>query len=91
MTTKIQIRPGRKMTLPHDVADELGVTDGDEFLIELKDGSLTLHPALTIPRDEAYLFTSEWQTVLRNAEMELASGDYVEFDNVDDLLKDLNS
>ena len=79
------------MTLPHDVADELGVTDGDEFLIELKDGSLTLHPALTIPRDEAYLFTSEWQTVLRNAEMELASGDYVEFDNVDDLLKDLNS
>ncbi len=89
MTTKLSLRPGRRMTLPNDVAQELGVTDGDEFLIEIKGGSLTLHPALTIPRDEAYLFTSEWQSVLREAERELSEGEYVEFTNVDDLLADL--
>ncbi len=88
---KIQIRTRNQITIPEKVLRELGLKPGDDLLVEINDGRLTLIPAVSIPRDEAYLFTPEWQKMLRQAEKELAEGDYKVFDNLEDLLKDLNS
>ena len=88
---KIQIRTRNQITIPEKVLKELGIKQGDDLLVEIKDGSLNLIPAISIPRDEAYLFTPQWQKALRQAEKELATGDYKVFDNLEDLLKDLNS
>ena len=88
---KIQIRNRNQITIPEKVLKELGLKPGDDLLVEIKDGKLTLIPAVSIPRDEAYLFTPEWQAMLHQAEKELAEGDYKVFDNLEDLLKDLDS
>jgi len=76
--------------LPSEVIKELAVQDGDEFLVNVQDGILCLRPEVTVPRDEAYLFTSHWQQALQEGERELADGDYAEFNSVDDLIADLN-
>jgi len=88
---KIQIRPRNQITIPEKVLKALGLKPGDDLLVEIKDGRLTLIPAVSIPRDEAYLFTPEWQKTLRQAEKELAEGDYKVSDNMEDILKDLDS
>jgi len=88
---KVQIRTRNQITIPEKVLKELGIKQGDDLLVEIKDGSLTLIPAISIPRDEAYLFTPQWQKALRQAEKELKEGDYKVFDNLKDLLEDLNS
>ncbi|MBM3327189.1 MAG: AbrB/MazE/SpoVT family DNA-binding domain-containing protein [Calditrichaeota bacterium] len=87
---KVQLRSRRQITLPEEAVSELGISEGDEFIVKVEGDSLRLLPVVTIPRDEAYLFTPEWQRVLQTVEKELREGEYETFANVDDLLKDLN-
>ncbi|MBM3327869.1 MAG: AbrB/MazE/SpoVT family DNA-binding domain-containing protein [Calditrichaeota bacterium] len=87
---KVQLRSRRQITLPEEAVSELGINEGDEFIVKVEGDSLRLLPVVTIPRDEAYLFTPEWQRALQTAEKELREGEYETFASVDDLLKDLN-
>jgi len=87
---KIQIRNRNQITIPDKVLKELGLKPGDDLLVEIKDGKLTLIPAVSIPRDEAYLFTPEWQAMLHQAEKELADGDYYEANSVEEMLRELD-
>ena len=87
---KIQIRARNQITIPEKVLKELNLKQGDDLLVELKNGSITLIPAISIPRDEAYLFTPEWQADLHQAEKELAEGDYSEAESVEEMLRELD-
>jgi len=88
---KVQIRSRNQVTIPEKVLKAMGLKPGDDLLMEVKDGNLTLIPAVSIPRDEAYLFTPEWQGALREAEGELREGEYEVFHSFEDLMKDLDS
>jgi len=88
MTT--QIKRLNRITLPQTVVDELGLGEGDDLLIEVLDGRITLIPAMTIPRDEAYLFTPEWQTRIREAEEDIREGRIHEASNAAEMLRQLN-
>jgi AbrB family looped-hinge helix DNA binding protein len=72
--TKVQLKSRNRLTLPGEVADELGLQPGDDLLVEIRDGELILIPAESVPRDEAYLFTSYWQNALAEANEDIASG-----------------
>ena len=54
---KVQMRSRRQITLPEEAVSELGVSEGDEFLVKVEDGSLRLLPVVSIPREESYLFS----------------------------------
>ncbi len=88
---KVQLRSRRQITLPEEAVNELGVSEGDEFLVKVEDGALRLLPVVSIPKDETYLFTPPWQQALRQSEKELRDGEYATFEDVDDLLKDLSN
>ena len=49
-----------------------------------------MKPANT-PPDQAWFWTDEWQKGEREVDEALANGEYDEFDNVDELIKDLQS
>ncbi len=42
---------------------------------------------ITVPREQAWFWTPEWQAKEKEAEAARAAGDYSEFDSVDDLTK----
>ena len=88
---KVQIRTRNQITIPEKVLKELGIKQGDDLLVEIKDGAMTLIPAISIPRDEAYLFTPQWQKALRQAEKELRDGEYYEAESVKEMFRILNS
>ncbi len=88
---KVTLEENNRITLPEEIVEKLKLSKDDEFIVVLENGGIQLIPAITIPKDEAYLFTPFWQKAIRQAQKELAEGDYEVFDNVEDLLKDLNS
>jgi len=88
---KVCIRKRNQITLPEEIVKELGLSPSDELIVAMRDGHIELIPSMTIPKDEAYLFTPYWQEAIHQAEKELREGDYKVFDDVDDLLDDLDS
>ncbi len=86
----IQLKSRNKVTLPQEVVDQLGVKSGDDFLFEVRDGRLTLIPAMTVPRDEAYLFTPEWQERIHEAEDDIRSGRVYEAASAEEMIRKLN-
>jgi len=85
-----QLKRLNRVTLPQNVVDELGLGEGDDLLIEVLDGRITLIPAMTIPRDEAYLFTPEWQARIREAEEDIREGRVHEATSATEMLRRLN-
>lgn len=87
---KVTLRSRNQITLPEKILEELGISQGDDFIAVVKDGHLELIPAITIPKDEAYLFTPYWQEAIKQAEKELREGDYYKAGSVDEMLRELN-
>ena len=55
------------------------------------DGSIRLTPQVAIDRSQAYFWTKRWQDGENQAEEDIRSGRVQKFDNVDDLVADLES
>ena len=88
-TLKIRIQSKRQITLPAAITDKFGLTQGDELQARILDNRIELVPLVTVPRDQAWFWTPEWQAREKEAEAARARGDYSEFDSVDDLIAGL--
>lgn len=44
-----------------------------------------------VPKDQEWFWTEEWQAKEREVDEALARGEYQDFDNVEDLIKELHS
>ena len=53
--------------------------------------SLVLTPKKIIDQDQAYFWSEEWQAAEREADADIAAGRVRTFDNVEDLIRELNS
>ena len=72
--------------------EALALKPGDEVEFEVRGDMARLVPIKTIkvPRDQAWFWTPEWQTMEKEADQDLSAEDYLDFDNVEDLLKELH-
>ncbi|WP_092928773.1 AbrB/MazE/SpoVT family DNA-binding domain-containing protein [Actinopolyspora alba] len=64
------------MTLPESVAKVLGVAEGDdlEFTID-ESGTITVRGWTSIPTDQRWFWTSEWQAGEAEADQQIANGE----------------
>ncbi|MFH1563769.1 MAG: AbrB/MazE/SpoVT family DNA-binding domain-containing protein [Nitrospirota bacterium] len=88
-TTAIDTK--RQITIPDDIFKELQIKTGDSFYVLVEDHSIRLIPQNFISNDQSWFWTPEWQAKEREADEAIARGEVKEFDNVEDLLKDLNT
>ena len=72
--------------------EALALQPGDEVEFEIEGNSVRLVPIKTIkvPRDQAWFWTPEWQEREKEADRDLFVGRYRDFENLEDLLKDLH-
>jgi len=89
----MKISSKRQISLPKKIMEALELQPGDEveFQMEGKDVRLVPVKTVKIPRDQAWFWTSEWQIKEKEAEDDLAAGRYQDFDELEDLLKELRS
>jgi AbrB family looped-hinge helix DNA binding protein len=90
MTETIKVRKKYQITLPTAVREAAGVYEGDFLTAEVQeDRTIVLRPGRLIDADEAFFYTPEWQAAEREADEDLATGRYKDFETVNDLIADL--
>lgn len=89
---RITLRKRGQFTLPKTILDELDLNEGDTLELRLEDdGRLSLVPMIEIPADQAWFWTKEWQEGEREADEDIKHGRVKSFDNVEDLIAELES
>ncbi|MCX6053612.1 MAG: AbrB/MazE/SpoVT family DNA-binding domain-containing protein [Chloroflexi bacterium] len=91
-STVLQIRDNGQITLPTSIRLKANLKAGDLLEVNIEeDGSVRLTPQMTIDRSQAYFWTKRWQEGERQSEEDINAGRVEKFDNVDDLIADLES
>lgn len=88
LSRRARIRGDRhQVTLPPEIRAALHVRSGDEleFIVE-DDGTVTVRGYVSIPADQAWFFTPEWQEGEREAREQLARGEGEYYDNDEEFL-----
>lgn len=86
----LTVRKNAQITLPAAIRRKAHVEEGDLLEAEVKDDVIILRPKKLIDKSQAWYWTKEWQEAEREADEDIAAGRVKEFDNVEDLIKDLN-
>jgi hypothetical protein len=60
-------------------------------VVEREDGVIELHPELPVPADQIWFWSARWQRMERQADDDTSHGRVREFDDVEDLLADLDA
>lgn len=78
------------MTIPRDIADRRHLAEGDEFIVTEEDGRIVLTPALSIPADQAWFWTTAWQARIAEAEADRIAGNTTVCGSEDEFLASLD-
>lgn len=65
-----------QIAIPKEIRNTLHIETGDRFTVEVRGNNIVLKPAVTItvPKEQAYFWTSEVQTTLQAAENNFQKG-----------------
>jgi AbrB family looped-hinge helix DNA binding protein len=88
----MKISSKRQVAIPKKVLETLRLRPGDEidFVIEGNTAKIVPIKTITVPRDQAWFWTPEWQEKEKEADEDIRKGRYQEFEDVEDLLKDIH-
>jgi antitoxin MazE len=87
----LQIQKKNQLTLPADIRKKLHLKEHDLLAVEVDGNRIILTPQKVINREEEWFFTKRWQEGEKEADRDFKEGNYKDFDNAEDLIKDLNS
>jgi antitoxin PrlF len=74
-TTRARLRHKGQVTLPSEVRDALHVGEGDEVEFTVTDsGEVVLRGMTSVPADQRWFWTKEWQEGEREASVQIAEG-----------------
>jgi AbrB family looped-hinge helix DNA binding protein len=89
---KTRVRARGQVTLPRKMRELLQVSEGDDLIFYAnKEGQLVVQPAPSIDPEQAWFWTERWQKMEREADEDFAAGRYKDYDNVEDLIADLEA
>jgi AbrB family looped-hinge helix DNA binding protein len=90
--TVVKITRNYQVSIPKGIREQLGIAEGDLIEVVAEDGRIVMIPKRLIDADQAWFWTPEWQAKEREADEEIRQGlGAGPFDNVDDLMKHLES
>ncbi|MFA5075534.1 MAG: AbrB/MazE/SpoVT family DNA-binding domain-containing protein [Candidatus Babeliales bacterium] len=84
------VRRNFQVTLPETLRKRLGIDVGDILEAEIKDGKIVLLPKKMIDADQAYFWSKGWQAAEKEAQQDIKTGKVKKFDNVSQLIKELD-
>jgi hypothetical protein len=64
--------------------------EGDKIELVVEDGKIIITPVITVPKDQAWFWTEKWQKEEKEVDEQLKTGQLKGFENIDDLIEDLN-
>ena len=89
MTALLQIRQNGQINLPAYILRQARLQKGDILQVFVENGIIHLIPQTLTDRSQAYFWTQHWQKGEQASETDLRNGRYKEFDEIEDLLSEL--
>jgi AbrB family looped-hinge helix DNA binding protein len=87
---RAQLRKKNQITLPPAVREALHLSEGDEVEFTVHhDGEVTLRGMTTIPTDQLWFWTEEWQAGEREASEQIAAGGLPVYNDMETLFADI--
>jgi AbrB family looped-hinge helix DNA binding protein len=80
-----ELRAKSQITLPKELVDKLGLSEGDKLELFEKDGSIHIMPVVVYPKK----YLEELKEEIRKTKNRIVSGEQPVFDTVDALLAKL--
>jgi len=87
----VRFKKKSQVTVPHEIVKALELQEGDDLQVRLEDGKIVFVPMVSIPKDQAWFWTKEWQEGEREADEDIEAGRVKKFDDVEDAVKWLDS
>jgi len=91
MPNIMKISPQGQIRIPKKIMITLGIEKGDYVEVDVEERQIVLKPRKLIDPLQGWYWTKEWQQMEKEADNDLATGRYRDFDNLEDLLKDLHN
>lgn len=89
MTTYSKVTRHGQVTLPASVRRKLGIEEGDIVEVVVEDDKAVLLPKKIVDKSQSYFWTKEWQEAEKEASEDIKAGRVKTFNNIDELMKDL--
>jgi antitoxin PrlF len=83
------LRPKGQITLPQEVRDALRIAEGDDVEFVVTDDGVLMRGLKSIPAEQAWFWTAEWQVGEREASLQAAGGEGTVFADGDSFLDSL--
>jgi AbrB family looped-hinge helix DNA binding protein len=80
-----ELRPKSQITIPKELVEKLGLSEGDKLDIYEKDGVICIMPVSVYPKK----YLDELKDEIEETKAKIASGKQPVFDNIDELFKKL--
>jgi AbrB family looped-hinge helix DNA binding protein len=85
------LRERGQVTIPADVRNEAEVTTGAVLEFSVEDGRIIITPKMLVDANQAWFWSDRWQRMEREADSDIASGRTAVFEDVESLLRKLDS
>lgn len=89
--SKAILRKRNILTVPREIADQMQLAEGDEFIVTEEQGRIVLTPALSIPADQAWFWTPQWQARIAEAEADRLAGNSTTYASEEEFLAALDA
>jgi antitoxin MazE len=76
-----------QVSIPKEIREKLGLKPGDRIEFIIENGKLVGIPVMLVPKEQAYFWTKEWQTLEKSAEEDKRKGKIHEFNNEDEAIE----
>lgn len=84
-----EIRSRSQITIPSEIIKKLNLKQGDTLEVDVEGDQIVLRPVVTIPKDQAYFWTKEWQAEEREIQSKIENDKIKSAKSKDELFKDL--
>ena len=85
-----EIRVNSQITIPKNIMKKLSLKKGDKVEFDIKGDSIVVKPVLIIDKAQSWFWTKKWQDKEKEADKDIEAGRVKTFDNVNDLMNDLD-
>jgi len=84
----LTVSPKRQIAIPKEVCEKLHIREGDQLILEVKEGRLVLEPSFNVPRSQAWFWTEKVQEKVKKAEKNFRAGKGKKY-QIDEFVKEL--
>jgi len=87
----VRVGRSRQVVIPKVIWDQLGLEAGDYFEVELEEDRIVFIPKKLVSKEELWYWSREGQAEINQALREIEEGQAKEFEDVEELIEELNT